>query len=147
MLRDRTLRKLSKSLFGWNYVVHLRLYRPPYISEADVNQYVATTLGSEAIVGGSQQVTADEMMDDIETSIRHRGDASYGPKQGALESRAFKELLDAVLSHFKEVSTNADRIELFWLEEGHLDYPVFWDFAYLIASPSGCEIFIGSSSD
>jgi hypothetical protein len=38
-------------------------------------------------------------------------------------------------------------IERFWRKEGHPAYPVFWDFAFVIAGPTEAEVFIGSSSD
>ena len=35
----------------------------------------------------------------------------------------------------------------FWLRDGHPAYPVFWDFAFVIAGSAGGQVFIGSSSD
>lgn len=147
MNRNDTLRKLSKMLYGRNYAVSLRLFPLSHIPNGDVAQYVAIALGSGAIVGGVQTVAANEMLENIEVSIRHQGDESYGPKQAVLTSEAFEEHLGSLISHLVEATAKATDLQAFWLKEGHPDYPVFWDFAYLIDSPSGSEIFIGSSSD
>lgn len=147
MTLDHTLRTLSKMLYGRNYAVSLRRYPLAYIPNGEVTQYIEITLGPEAIVGGSQSVTAREMLEDIETSIRHQGDEAYGPKQQVFASEAFEEHLGNLMSYLREATAHAPELQTFWLEEGHPDYPVFWDFAYLINSPSASEIFMGSSSD
>lgn len=74
----------------------------------------------------------------------HAGDEAYGPLPSVLASEKFRELLASVLAHIEQSASSATLIEQFWLKEGHPAYPVFWDFAFVIASPLGVELFIGS---
>jgi hypothetical protein len=52
-----------------------------------------------------------------------------------------------VLAHLDHALAAALLVQSFWLKKGHPDYPVFWDFAFVIAGSSAAEVFIGSSSD
>ena len=52
-----------------------------------------------------------------------------------------------MLLFIEQSVVGATVIERFWLKEGHPAYPVFWDFAFVIAGPHETKVFIGSSSD
>src|SRR5262249_30189375 len=104
-------------------------------------------LGAAAVVGGSSPATGKDVLTEVEEVLRHEGDEGYGPRPQALQSQKFEDLLSLVLSHLEQALGEASLVERFWLKEGHPDYPVFWDFAYVIAGPTAAEVFIGSSSD
>jgi hypothetical protein len=56
-------------------------------------------------------------------------------------------LVAAVLAELKSKVDVASLLAHFWLQEGHPAYPVFWDFAFVVAGPEGGLVFLGSSSD
>lgn len=144
---ESVLSELSKLLYGYNYEVFLRLYKMLYLRGVDAEQYITKSLGPTAVVGGSYPVTGQEVLAGVEESLLHAGDEAYGPLPSALGSEKFNELLKSALSYTERAVSSATLIEQFWLKEGHPAYPVFWDFAFVIAGPLGVEIFIGSSSD
>lgn len=134
-------------LYGYNYQVFLRRYKMPYMPGANTQHYIAAALGPTAVVGGSCSVTRQEVLAEVEKSLQHTGDNAYGPRPSVLSSKKFKDMLKSVLTHIERAASSATLIEQFWLKEGHPAYPVFWDFAFVVAGPSGVEVFIGSSSD
>jgi hypothetical protein len=144
---DAVLGELTTLLYGYNYAVFLRQYSVPYSPDAGVEQYVAQALGAAAIVGGSRPVTGTEVRAEVEEDLRHAGDRAYGPLPEALRSPRFEELLRTLLSHIELATARATLIQAFWLKEGHPAYPVFWDFAFVIAGPCHTDVLIGSSSD
>jgi hypothetical protein len=75
------------------------------------------------------------------------GEKTSGPDPSVVQSKRFDELVGRVLSYIERAASGATRIEQFWLRDGHSAYPVFWEFAYVLAGPLGAEILIGSSSD
>jgi hypothetical protein len=149
--RDRTieeaLRELGLLLYGRNYAVHLRVYRLPFSPDAGVEQYIAQALGPAAVIGGSSRATEQEVLTAVNEALRHEGDDGYGPPRSALQSQKFEELVSMVRFHLDQALGAASVIERFWLKDGHPDYPVYWDFAFVIAGPRAAEVFVGSSSD
>jgi len=150
--RDRTieeaLTELGRLLNGTNYVVSLRVYRLPFSPDASAEHYIAQALGPAAVSGGSSRATEQEVLTEVEESLRHEGDNGYGPPPSALQSQKYEELVSLVLSHLHQGLRAAALIERFWLKEGHPEfYPVYWDFAFVIAGPTAAEVFVGSSSD
>ena len=144
---DAALEELGRILYGLNYVVSLTLYRVPPFPGASATEYVASAFCPGVVVGGSGPVSGPEMLAEVETSLRYAGDTGSGPRPAMLRSKRYEELLRIVLAHFSEASAAATVIERFWFREGHPHYPVFWDFAFVIAGPHGAEVFVGSSSD
>jgi hypothetical protein len=144
---EKVLIELAGLLNGLNYVVFLRLDRMPFSPGAGAEHYIAKALGPAAVLGGSSPVPGQEVLTQVEEALRHAGDRAYGPRPSTLRSKKFKELLHQVLSYIEQALAEATLIETFWLTKGHPAYPVFWDFAFVIAGPTGAEVFIGSSSD
>jgi hypothetical protein len=100
------------------------------------------------VIGGSFRATEREVLTKVEEALRHEGDDGYGPRRrSAGQSRKFEELVSLVLSCLDQALGAASLIESFWLKEGDPDYPVFWNFAFVIAGPTAAVVFIGSSSD
>jgi hypothetical protein len=147
MAIEAVLSELTEILFGRNYAVYLRRDTMPFLPGAGAVQYVAQALGPAAVVGGSCTATGQEVLAAVEGALRHTGDRGYGPPPATLRSEKFEELLKSVLSHIEQALSGATHIEAFWLKKGHPAYPVFWDFAFVIAGPAGAEVFIGSSTD
>jgi hypothetical protein len=147
MTIEKVLRKLARLLYGWNYTVSLRVYRLPFSPDAGAEHYIAQALGPASVIGGTSQATEQDVLAEVEEALRHEGDDGYGPPRSVLRSQKFEELLSLVLSHLEKALGEASLIQRFWLKEGHPDYPVFWDFAFVIAGPTTAEVFIGSSSD
>jgi hypothetical protein len=147
MTVEDALSELESLLPGLNYVVGFSLCRVPAIPDGKPEQYVTAALGSKAVVGGVSETTAAEMLAEVERCIRWPGDIGSGPDEAAVRSPRFNELVTCVLAHFEQVASESTAIWNFWLKDGHPFYPVQWDFAYVLAGPSGAEVFIGSSSD
>lgn len=141
------LAELEPLLYGYNYQAFLRVYRVPFTPGSSVEWYVSQALGASAIVGKSVAVTGTEILADVEQSLRYAGDSGSGPEPMALRSQRFMELVSGVLSELKHAIAQARWLTQFWLQDGHPAYPVFWDFAYIIAGPTEGFVFIGSSSD
>lgn len=141
------LAELEPLLYGCNYAVFLRVYRVAFIPDAPAEHYITEALGSSAVIGSVVSVDETTILADVEQSLRYVGDEGSGPEPNALRSRRFKELVPAVLNELKEMIAGAVLLSQFYLREGHPAYPVFWDFAFVIAGPSGGTVFIGSSSD
>ncbi|MFN0019376.1 MAG: hypothetical protein ACKVP0_14015 [Pirellulaceae bacterium] len=146
-MMESLLSELESLLYGWNYQVFLRAYRVPFASGEPAEWYIAQALGSAAVVGGSVPVTGPEVIAEVERSLRYVGDEGSGPKPSALQSPRFEELVTGVVGEVTRAAARAVLLNEFWLREGHPGYPVFWDFAYVIAGPDGGLVFIGSSSD
>lgn len=139
--------ELESLLSGTNYEVFLRVFRAHFVSDIEPEQYIVASLGEQAVIGGIRTVTAPELQNDVEASLRYSGDAGHGPPADILGSPRFNELVSSVLQQLAEKCQQSTAIHSFWLKDGHPFYPVFWHFAYLIVSPGMHEVFIGSSSD
>src|SRR4051812_33788155 len=144
---EELLKELAGKLSGLNYGVTLRLYRMPFTPGAGAEHYVVEALGPAAVVGGWSSPTGQQVLEEVEEALLHPGAFDYGPRLSTLRSRRFKELLRKLLAHVEQAAAAANFIERFWLEKGHPDYPVYWDFAFVMAGPLGAEVFLGSSSD
>lgn len=141
------LAELGPLLYGINYVVFLRAYRCPFVPDAPAEWYVYQALGPDVVVGGIGEVGGPEVLAEVESALRYAGDRHAGPKPVVLRSRRYKGLVRAVLSELEQAVAEASVVATFWLREGHPAYPVFWDFAFVIAGPAGGLVFVGSSSD
>ncbi len=144
---EALLAELEPLLYGYNYQVFLRAYRVPFASGEPAAWYVLQALGPSAVITESVLVTGAEIATEVEQSLRYAGDEGSGPKPSTLQSRRFQELVPAVMSELGQAIAGATLLAAFGLREGHPAYPVFWDFAYVIAGPTGGLVFIGSSSD
>jgi hypothetical protein len=92
--------------------------------------YIAQALPN-AEVGGIESISRQEVLIEVEQSLKYSGDESSGPKLMALNSRRFEELLGAVLLCLEKILVDATIVMSFWLKDGHPDYPVFWNFAFI----------------
>jgi hypothetical protein len=134
-------------LYGLNYAVSLRAYRVPFDPAASAEWYIHQALGTDLVIGGVQPCSASEVLEEVEQSLRYNGTGSAGPDPEVLQSDRFNELVAALLAELSYATSDATLVTTFWLRQGHPFYPVFWDFAFVIAGPSGGLVFIGSSSD
>jgi hypothetical protein len=132
---------------GINYCVFLRAYSVPTQLGRSSAQYVIDALDTSAVIESVQPVTSHDVLDNVESALNYSGDPSAGPDSEVLKSKEFRKLLVELKHSLAEKMNGAHRIEQFWLKEGHPDYPVFWDFAFLIEGSTLTDIFIGSSSD
>jgi hypothetical protein len=144
---EAALSELESLLPGLNYVVSFDLYRVPTFPGGTPDQYVTTALGPRAVVGGAVQVSAADMLAEVERCLRWDGDRGSHPHEAAIHSPRLDELAACVRAHLESMAAKSTAIWSFWLKDGHPHYPVQWDFAYVLASPDGTEVFIGSSSD
>ena len=144
---EALLAELEPLLYGDNYQVFLRAYRTPFVPNAPAEWYIAQALGPTAVVGGIAPATGPEIAAEVERGLRYTCDAGSGPKASALQSRRFGSLVPAVLAELRPVAAEATLLAQFWLRDGHPAYPVFWDFAFVIAGPPGGVVLVGSSSD
>ena len=144
---EAALSELESLLPGLNYVVSFDLHRVPAIPGGTPEQYVTAALGPKVVVGGTAEVPAADMLAEVERCIRWAGDRGSHPDEAAIHSPRLDELMACVRAHLERVAASSTAIWSFWLKDGHPHYPVQWDFAYVLAGPSGAEVFIGSSSD
>jgi hypothetical protein len=145
-LESTILVELEKLLFGWNYAVHLRCYVLPKEAEGSLEAYVRLVLPN-AEVGGQERTEIEEMLAEVEQSLRYGGDSNAGPMPEALASSQLDVLIGSLLHHLRESAAGSPDVTYFWLKEGHPDWPVYWDFAYLLEDVESVAIIIGSSSD
>ena len=139
--------ELEPMLYGLNYCVFLRVYRTQFVSDANAEWYISQALGRDTIVGGTVPVSGPEILAEVEQGLRYAGDAGSGPKPSALQTRRFGVLVPAILAELQQAIAGATLLTQFWLRDGHPAYPVFWDFAFVIAGQQGGLVFIGSCSD
>jgi hypothetical protein len=144
---EELLAELEPLLYGHNYQVFLRVYRVPFAPHAPAESYIAAALGSSAVVGEVAVASRIEVVAEVEDSLRYAGDEGSGPEQSVLDSQRFKDLVLAVIAELERAISGSTLLTRFCLLEGHPAYPVFWDFAFVIAGQSGGLVFVGSSSD
>jgi hypothetical protein len=144
---DALLAELEPLLFRYNYQVFLHIYRIPFAPDAPAEWYITQALGPAAIIGGVVPTTRPEILSEVKHSLRYPGDAGSGPRRNVLLSNRFNALVEAVLAELELAITEAGLLVQIWLREGHPAYPVFWDFTFVIAGPSGGLVFVGSSSN
>ena len=130
---ESLLAELEPLLYGYNYQVFLRVYRIPFAPDEAAEWYIGQALGTAAIIGGLNPTTGPEIVSEVEQSLRYAGDAGSGPLPSALQSWQFKTLLPAVLAELERAIAGAALLAKFSLRDGHPAYPVFWDFAFVIA--------------
>lgn len=146
MTVEAALTELESLLPGMNYVVSLDLHRVPSIPEGTLKQHITAAIGPSAVIGGARVVALADMLAKVEWCLRWPGDSGSHPDKTAIQSPRLNELVACVLSHLQQTAVSSV-IWKFWILSGHPHYPVQWHFAYLLAGPTGSEVFIGSSSD
>lgn len=141
------LEELSRLLHGGNYEVHLDArvcpFHPGYFGE----DYVREVWGPKYSLERVNTVEPDGLLYEVDECLRYAGDAGHGPDAAALESERFAQLMDALLTQLRGA---ADRSEILARVafKHHPHGPVFWDFAFVVASPAdGALVLVGSSTD
>ena len=130
-----------------NYTVFLDYLSLPVKAQENPIQCIRAGLGEHAIVQTLRTVTVEEVIEEVESSLRYSGTEGAGPSKKTLDSPEFKSLLHQLIADLRLTLGGARRIWSFALSEGHPAYPVFWDFAFLLTLPDNVAILIGSSSD
>ena len=143
---EKVFSELPLLLAGQNYVVFLHRYTLPIVDGADTNDYIKQKL-PDAVVGEIQSCSGQEMVEEIAYCLKYAGSNGDGPLSHHLSSSKFEGLLAELSRYLTQRSAEAAGIFGFWLKDGHPDYPVFWDFAFIIVGLKNAEIIIGSSSD
>ncbi len=108
METEATLSELQSLLYRWNYAVFLHSYRLPLIPGAAAQDYIVQAL-PDAEIGGTQSVSGQVMLDEVEQSLRYAGDTGSGPKSTALNSPKFEELFAVVRSGSVALETSVIR--------------------------------------
>ena len=149
MMLSETLAELARLLNegSLNYAVFLLARAVPLRGDGPSEALVRAALGHAAVVGGIQDVSREEMLEEVGAAISHVGDRGSGPAAGVVASARFHALLAAALADLDARARVATKVESFWLKKGHPAYPVFWDFAFLVTGSAEALVFIGSSSD
>ncbi len=132
---------------GTNYSIFLRFYEVPSTADGDARSYICEALGSGASVGGIDEIEVAEVKVEIENLILYAGDNGAGPDASILNSSKLAEMIASLKVELSQLASEAQKIERFWLNDGHPAYPVFWDFAFLFTGVDKATMFIGSSSD
>ena len=146
MALEAVLSDLELVLYGGNYQVFLRAYRTPCLN-APPEIYVREALGSD-VVPQIAPTTGSEVLQEVDRALHYALDEHSGPEPGVLESARFKTLVQSLLGDLDRAIAAATLLARFTLpHEHHPAYPVYWDFAYVIAGPEGGLVLIGSSSD
>ena len=144
---EEVLTDLEAALYGRNYQVFLRAYRTQYLSRASAEAYVHEALGSH-VAPQIEPTTGPEILGAVGRALQWTLDEHSGPEPGVLESPRFTTLLRRLLVDLEGAITQATLLARFELsDEHHPAYPVYWDFAYVIAGPQGGLVLVGSSSD
>lgn len=140
------LSRLGNMLAGTNYVVFFHVYDFTHDPNADLSDIILECF-PVATVGNVVASDAASVLAEFDRDVQYRGDSSSGPKPGTIDSDNFKALFATVRAHFASLCDDADTIHEFWLSDGHPDYPVQWDFAFLLRFGDSSAIWMGSSSD
>ena len=140
---------LEDLLYGYNYQVFLRHYFDP---DSNLNTPFVDTLRAvlekkEVEVGGSAAESLSEVIAEVKRCLTYKGDDTCGPISERISSGKFVEALDMILKHIEKLCASCSNIAGIYIKEGHPAYPVYWNFAWLLQSESGCHVLIGSSSD
>mgnify|MGYP001600226517 CR=1 FL=1 len=141
------LEELASLLYGRDYAVSLRYYEVPGEPDAPIESFVTRALGPEAVPTGCAPVTREQLLGEVERSLRYPGDSTHGPEPTALKSERLNALIFELMRELERSIARASALARFSLRSGHPDYPVYWDFAFFIAGPSEGAVFIGSASD
>ena len=144
---EEVLAELESWRYGGNYQVFLRVYRVAFVQEPTAELLIAQALGPSAVVGRVVPITELRVLTEVEECLRYAGDTGHGPEPIALRSQRFELLVSAVLSELRQSISGATLLTEFGIHDGHPAYPVFWDFAFVIAGSASRFVFIGSSSD
>ena len=148
-MTPRTLTEIADLLSsdGINYSVSLRVYSGLPESTDDINSIVIRLIGREAVLNGVRDVGVTEVVETLLQSLGYVGDDSAGPGPSVLRSADFSRLLGNICDSVVQLSQTVYGIKSFEFAEGHPDYPVFWDFAYLFLGNDQHVLLVGSSSD
>lgn len=131
-----------------NYTVFLRLYQLPTASGAnDLEARIRQAVRADAKIGGAEEISAANLIAEMDGLLRYAGDPGAGPIESALGSIELSELLTELKRDVSELAGQATTIKRFWFAAGHPAYPVFWDFASAFFGNGSTTILIGSSSD
>jgi len=89
-----------------------------------------------------------EVLREVDDALRYTLDEHSGPEPGVLASERFETLVRRLLVGLEQAIAPATLLARCSLPaEHHPAYPVYWDFAYVIAGPPGGLVLVGSSSD
>ncbi len=146
---NKWFENVSRKLFrnSLNYCADFRLFPCGKTQGITLENLVQTAFGNQAVVGGSNESTKQEVIDELSKALKYRGDHGSHPSLDYLDSLESKKDFDLVISTIKIFLDQSIRVVAFWLKDGHPFYPVFWDFAFLIETDESNILFIGSSSD
>jgi hypothetical protein len=149
MVTPRTLTDMADLLNsdGINYSVSLRVYSDLPESTDDINSIVNRLIGHEAVLNGVRDVGVTEVVETLLQSLGYVGDEGAGPGPNVIRSADFSRLLGNIRDSVVQLSRTVYGIKSFEFAEGHPDYPVFWDFAYLFLGNDQHVLLVGSSSD
>lgn len=130
-----------------NYSVSFGVFAATGIRHEPIETIVRTALGREAIVGGSNNSTAAEVIAETRMALEFNGDHGSHPNSHYAGSPAHATDVDRTCDEVAELVGSADSLTEIWLKAGHPFYPVFWDFAFVISRDANALVYIGSSSD
>jgi hypothetical protein len=132
---------------GWNYTVFLSAFTTLSQPAEPFEQTIRRAVGPQAVAVELQPISTTEMVDKIDASLRYAGDSGAGPEPRAVQSEEFKALLARLLAQVRHEAMTATVLQRFRFRDGHPAYPVFWDFAFLMAGPKKSVVLVGSGSD
>jgi len=145
-LLDRIAELLNRD--AGNYTVFLRLYKLSVTSDAaDFELGIRKIVRADAEIGGVEEISAANLIAEMDGLLRYAGDPGAGPAETVLRSRELSELLKELERDISELASQAKTIKRFWFAAGHPAYPVFWDFAYAFFADEMLTVLVGSSSD
>jgi len=145
-LLDRIAGLLNRD--ATNYTVFLRLYQLSTASGADdLEACIREAMRADAEIGGAEEITAANLIAEMDGLLRYAGDPGAGPAEPVLGSKELSELLTELGGDISQLTSQAKTIKRFWFAAGHPAYPVFWDFAYAFFGNEMATVLVGSSSD
>ena len=148
-LFNDALTVISKKQFAGslNYETAFTFIKCPNAAGQSLDSVVQKALGDKASIGGSNQISSDQLVSDFYDKVSHPGDHGSHPNMNYMEGSSFKDDLSSASVYLKTFLDDASLIISFRIKDGHPFYPVFWDFSFMIESGDDSYLFIGSSSD
>lgn len=132
---------------GCNYTVFLSAFTTPSQAAEPFEQTIRRAVGPQSVAADLQPISVAELVNEIDVSLRYAGDSGAGPEPRAVQSAEFEALLAGLLAQVRHEAMSGTALQRFRFRDGHPAYPVFWDFAFLMAGPKKSVVLVGSSSD
>lgn len=130
-----------------NYTVSVALFEAPGAGGRGADVILRAALGSGAELGDFRACDAAKVVAMVTDAFRYTGDDDSHPSRDFVGSQRGVQALESIQRDLLDLMAGADSIGEITIRNGHPFYPVFWDYAFVIAHREDASVLVGSSSD